>query len=354
MNNNEKHPCNKSYEKAKKIIEEANRNIKYRYIQGPTGPKGDIGPTGPKGSNGPTTIEVGITETGEPGTESMVTNVGTNREVILNFKIPRGEQGIIGPTGPKGDTGPRGLPGEIGISEVITIDGTETVEPDEDAEVLDDFDRNVHHLTFYIPRGEQGETGPIGPQGEKGNTGAQGEKGEVGPTGPKGDTGPAGPKGDQGEIGPTGPQGEQGPVGPAEVIAYGERYLDSQQTLNLTAEVDAVVPLNSNGPALFADYDTENAIDIKETAFYEVFYFFSATPQQNCKLTISLKNNDFLLPASNIITDWEANKTSSVCNKIIVGLSDGDVLKIGIRSNTTTTLSFTENANAVLGVVKIH
>ena len=49
--------------------------------------------------------------------------------------------------------GPRGFPGEIGISEVITIDGTETVEPNEEAQVQDDFDRNIHHLTFYIPKG---------------------------------------------------------------------------------------------------------------------------------------------------------------------------------------------------------
>lgn len=83
------------------------------------------------------------TETGEPGTKVEVTNVGTDKDVILNFKIPKGI--------PE-DTGPQG---EIGISEVITIDGTETVESDELAEVQDDFDRNIHHLTFYIPKGEK-------------------------------------------------------------------------------------------------------------------------------------------------------------------------------------------------------
>ena len=48
---------------------------------------------------------------------------------------------------------PRWFPCEIGISEVITIDGTETVEPNEEAQVQDDFDRNIHHLTFYISKG---------------------------------------------------------------------------------------------------------------------------------------------------------------------------------------------------------
>lgn len=42
MNNKEdKCSCNKSYKKAKRIIDEA--NIKYRYIQGPTDQKGEIG-----------------------------------------------------------------------------------------------------------------------------------------------------------------------------------------------------------------------------------------------------------------------------------------------------------------------
>ena len=184
--------CNDNYDKIRKKIEECNKNIKYQYIQGPTGPKGDkgdigeIGPTGPKGEDGPTTIEVGITETSEPETEAIVTNVGTNKDVILNFKIPRGLPGEKGEQGETGPIGPRGLPGEIGISQVITIDGTETLEPDEPAEVQDDFDANIHHLTFYIPKGEKGEQGSVGPQGPQGPVG---EKGEQGLKGEKGDPG---------------------------------------------------------------------------------------------------------------------------------------------------------------------
>ena len=61
--------------------------------------------------------------------------------------MPQGDAGIQGLQGEIGHTGPRGFPGEIGIS------GTETVEPNEEAQVQDDFDRNIHHLTFYIPKG---------------------------------------------------------------------------------------------------------------------------------------------------------------------------------------------------------
>lgn len=88
---------------------------RYCYIQGPTGPQGkpdpqgiqgEIGPTGPRGENGPTTIEIGQTETVPFETGAEVTNAGTNQEVILNFKIPRGEKGD---KGDQGDIGPRGF-----------------------------------------------------------------------------------------------------------------------------------------------------------------------------------------------------------------------------------------------------
>ena len=81
--------------------------------------------------------------------------------------------------------GSRGFPGEIGISQVITIDGTEMVEPNELAEVQDDFEQNIHHLTFYIPKGEKGD------------------------------------------------KGSQGQTGQTEIIAYAERYLDEKMDFKL-------------------------------------------------------------------------------------------------------------------------
>lgn len=42
-------------------------------------------------------------------------------------------------------------------------------------------------------------------------------------------------------LGPTGPRG---PTGPAPDVAYGERYLDLEQELALTADQDTLVPLN--------------------------------------------------------------------------------------------------------------
>lgn len=383
MGNNKKCSCDDIYESAKRKIEEFNKNVKYCYIEGPKGDKGDIGPTGPRGENGPTTIVVGTTETVESHEPAMVVNTGTEKDIVLDFKIPRGQDGIegqVGPTGPqglkgdkgeqgerglqglkgekgdpgpatikvgatesiepeaeaevintgtatdvvlefkiprgikgdKGDIGPRGLPGEIGISQAITIDGTETLEPGELAEVQDDFESNIHHLTFYIPKGDKGEQGIQGP------------------------------------IGP------QGPAGVTEIISYAERYLDTSTALSLTQDADTLVPLNNSGPAFNANYDTENAIGIQESGFYQISYFFSGNPNVDCTLTFTLRSNGSPIPSSNISVDFKQNTVNNVSNTVIGALNINEALTLMVRSSTNTTITFKELANVVLTIVKIH
>ena len=414
--NNDRCCCDDNYERAKKKIEEANKNLKLCYVQGPTGPKGDtglqglqgpigpkgdIGPTGPqgpKGENGPTTINVGTTETGDYGTDAMVTNVGTNKDAILNFKIPRGipgEQGLkgekgdtgpqgpqgipgpqgpqgeAGPTtievgstltgdpdtgaivtnvgtnkdvilnfiiprgeqGPKGDTGPQGLPGEIGISQAITVDGTETLEPGELAEVQDDFDRNIHHLTFYIPKGEKGEQGPIGPQGIRGEQGV------------------AGPPGEQGEVGPAGPQGPRGE--PNGVGAYGERYSASTQRFGLTANIETIIPLETTGPAIFVDYDSSYAIHIKKYGIYQISYFLNAATSVDTNYTISARVSETKILGSIIKGEGKANSINNISGTVIFGLYEGDEVTLIINSDQNTELIFDGTTCAKLTVIKL-
>jgi hypothetical protein len=95
-------------------------------IVGPTGPQGLPGPQGFTGAMGPTgaigatglssTITIGTTTTGYPGTNAIVSNSGTSNNVILNFTIPRGADGPQGPQGNKGDKGNKGNDGADGAS----------------------------------------------------------------------------------------------------------------------------------------------------------------------------------------------------------------------------------------------
>ena len=159
--------CNDDFEKIKKKIDEENKKCKKCYIQGPTGPKGDQGLQGERGIQGPSTIKIGIIETVENKEQAKVENVGTDEDVILNFKIPRGEQGIEGKIGPQGIPGPQGEKGDIGPQGIkgekgVQIGNVETIEPNEEAEVVNSGTPIDVVLDFKLPRGEQGETGPRG------------------------------------------------------------------------------------------------------------------------------------------------------------------------------------------------
>jgi hypothetical protein len=79
-------------------------------VTGATGPQGVAGPAGPTGLKGDkgdaaATIAVQSTTTGLPGTNANVTNSGTTSNVQLNFTIPRGADGAVGPTGATGPAG---------------------------------------------------------------------------------------------------------------------------------------------------------------------------------------------------------------------------------------------------------
>ena len=354
--NKDKNKCNydDSYKKIKEKIDRATKNIKYLYIKGPKGDKGDKGDKGEKGDNGAATIDVGTTETVEYDSGALVTNVGTNKEAILNFKIPRGKQGE---KGDKGDIGPRGFPGEIGISEVITIDGTETLEAGEEAFVTDDFDRNIHHLTFYIPKGMQGDkgnTGETGPRGEQGIPGERGERGEKGDTGETGPQGEPGPKGDTGEQGPQGVPGPQGPKGdPYGIEAYALRYTNTDQSFSVKQFTEAIIPLESTGPALHVNYNSSYAMEIKRLGIYEISYSLNLSTTTDANFNISVQVSGITAPASNIRVSSKANTIFHVSNSTIHTLLEDDEVTLVISPFNDTELIFDNTTNANLHIIKL-
>lgn len=59
------------------------------------------------------TLEIGTVTATEPGGAPAVTNSGTSQDAVLNFVLPRGEQG------PKGDPGTDGKPGKDGKEQIV-------------------------------------------------------------------------------------------------------------------------------------------------------------------------------------------------------------------------------------------
>ena len=75
-----------------------------------------------------------------------------------------------------------------------------------------------------------------------------------------------GPTGSKGETGPQGIQGAKGD--PNGVGAYGVRYSDSTQRFKITAGTDIIIPLEKTGPAIFTEYDSSYAIEIRKWGLY--------------------------------------------------------------------------------------
>lgn len=128
--------------------------------QGVQGPKGDTGPIGQTGAKGDTgaaaTVQVGNTNTGDPGTNAQVTNAGNEHFAVLNFTIPRGDKGEKGATGAQGQKGEKGDKGDTGAAATITVGSTTTTNPGTNATVTNSGTTSAAVLNFGIPRGATG------------------------------------------------------------------------------------------------------------------------------------------------------------------------------------------------------
>jgi hypothetical protein len=105
------------------------------------------------------------TSTLPPGNPATVTLSVSGNTLHISFAIPRGEDGSGGMPGPP-------------FSSAV-VDGVNTLNPGQPATVDSTFDGTTVHFTFGIPQGNSGNDGGQGPQGEQGIQGYQGQPGEV-------------------------------------------------------------------------------------------------------------------------------------------------------------------------------
>ena len=97
------------------------------------GPKGDTGDAG-----NAATIMVNKTFTGDPGTNAIITNIGSSSAANFDFTIPIGATGSTGSTGAMNQTanmtaGPQGTPGIMNQTPNQTVGATGAPGPNNDA-----------------------------------------------------------------------------------------------------------------------------------------------------------------------------------------------------------------------------
>ena len=107
---------------------------------------------------GITSAAVDGVNTGFPGDPATVSVSVAGNVLHLSFTIPRGNDGL------QGQPGPQGPPFAS-----ATVDSTGTLNPGENATVSVFFDGNTVHFSFGIPRGASGADGLPGAPGEVSN-----------------------------------------------------------------------------------------------------------------------------------------------------------------------------------------
>ena len=208
------------------------------------------------------------------------------------------------------------------------------------------------------PTGPTGPIGPTGPQGEIGPTGATGvtgPQGIQGPTGATGATGPQGIQGPTGATGATGPQGIQGPTGPTSGLnAYGGRYSDTAQTLNITIGTQTQVPLATTLPNLNTSYPTANAITVTQAGTYEINYFSNMTAAIATTVTMAVRNNGANIPSTVISRALSVGVSSIYSGSTIVTLPAGSVIDMAMSALLAVGISLSNGVNATLTIKRLN
>ena len=293
------------------------------------GEKGQKGDTGATPHFGPvTTITI---PAGEPASTEIK---GTEENLLLTFKIPRGATGEQGPQGIQGETGLQGLQGPKGDKGQQGIQGIQG------------------------PKGDKGDVGEQGPQGIQGQTGATGPQGQKGDKGDQGIQGIQGPKGDTGETGPVGPKGDTPVKGTdywtaADKEQIIEDILTSQDITDLKDQIDSKEDtLNYSNPvqgfALTAKTIENGKVtewDFGETGGIKMHICSSSEYSSESRIPI-INNPDektiYLVPASyqpsnNMFTEWVyVNNTWEIFGSIAIDLSN---YLTDVRVNGTSVVS---------------
>lgn len=158
--------------------------------------------------------------------------------------------------------------------------------------------------------------------------------------------------------GPTGSQGIQGVVGatgPANGLnAYGGKYNNTPQTLNLVIGSATQIPLANSMPNLNTTYTPTNSITVAQAGTYEINYFSNVTAALGTTVTQAVRINGTNIPSTIISRILSVGVGSTYTGSTIVTLAAGDVIDMAISALLAVGLTLGSGVNATLSVKKIN
>ena len=168
--------------------------------------------------------------------------------------------------------------------------------------------------------------------------------------------GPTGPTGIQGITGPTGSTGATGPTGPASegLKAYGGKYNNTEQIINLSITTPSQVPLANTMPNSNTTYTTENTITTSQSGTYEINYFINMSAAVATTVTIAVRNNGTNIPSAVISRALSVGKNLLYSGSAIVNLASGANIDLAMSSLLAVGITLGTGVNASLTIKRLN
>ncbi len=150
------------------------------------------------------------------------------------------------------------------------------------------------------------------------------------------------------------PQGPTGPTGPAAGLdAYGGKYSDTTQTLNLGIGTQTQIPLPTAMPNLNTTYTPANSITVAQAGTYEINYYSNLSVALGTTVTLAVRSNGTNIPDTVISRVLSLGVGSIYSGSVIVDLPAGAVIDMAISASVAVGVTLGTGVNASLSVKKI-
>jgi len=149
----------------------------------------------------------------------------------------------------------------------------------------------------------------------------------------------------------SGPTGATGPN--FGLAAYGGRYSDAPQTINLTLGGTSQVGLPTVMPVNNITTATANTLTLTQAGTYKIDYFLNASVAIGTTLTMSIRANGTDIPGTIISRLLSVGVSSLYSGSIIVTLAAGTNIDMALSALLAVGVTLGTGTNASLTVTKI-
>lgn len=153
---------------------------------------------------------------------------------------------------------------------------------------------------------------------------------------------------------PQGITGPTGPTGPSSGLsAYGGKFNNTSQTINLSVGTQAQIPLASSMPNLRTTYTPTNSITVEQAGTYEINYYSNLSVAVGTTLTMAVRANGTNIPQTVISRVLSVGTGSIYSGSVIVTLPAGAIVDMALSALLAVGVTLGTGVNATLSVKKI-